>query len=81
MKSNLELLINDCLERVRRESKSDEFALFYIGREWEAHIVNPTNCVMLGEVPGEYIGTGLSPEEAVINLQEQLKINLKGNTK
>ena len=50
-----------------------DFALFCLSapREadtWEAHLGNPTQVVMLGEVEGQFIGRGATPREAIEDL-------------
>lgn len=54
-----------------------EFALFYKGSDgpdaWAAHIDNQCEHVGLGEVSGEHVGEGYTPEAAVINLIEAVK--------
>lgn len=42
-------------------------------KAWLAEIGNPVNCVSLGEVNGEYVAEGDTPEEAVENLLKLLE--------
>lgn len=50
-----------------------DFALFFSCDFWEAHLGNSSGCVMLGEVSGDFIGGGATPEAAVDRLLEKLQ--------
>lgn len=62
-------MLSDLIAQViAAKTGNKEFALFYTGDGWEAHVGNPTNCVCLGEVPGDISAGGDSAEEAVTRL-------------
>jgi hypothetical protein len=68
-------------EAIRLKQGNKEFALFYCDydehsaySQWQAHIGNPTTCVGLGEVSGEFVGEGETPEDAMAKLNIQLLI-------
>lgn len=53
---------------IEAKQGNKEFALFYINDGWEAHSGCPSLSVMLGEVGGEFIAKGATPEAAVAAL-------------
>lgn len=55
-------------ELIEACGEKEDFALFRIGDNWSAEYKNPSWAVRLGEVEGEYIGEGKTPEEAVARL-------------
>jgi len=62
---------------IEKELKSllkneNELALFLFDDEWILHVGNPTNCVMLGEVPGRFVTTGHSLSKVIDEMKDKL---------
>ena len=65
---DLRLLIDQC---IARKAGNKEFALFFDG-DWRAEIGNTSSNVSLGEIRGEFVGEGKTPEAAVTALLASL---------
>jgi len=80
--AKLSKLIAGCLE-IKQGNK--EFALFFADydeagfKPWRAEIGNTCAAVSLGESTGEFCGEGMTPKEAVIDLQAKILANERAN--
>lgn len=70
MAITIETLIQDAL---KKKIGNKELMIYWHGYEWTAEIGNPSPVVYLGESEGEYKGSGLSIEEALINMIDALR--------
>ncbi|WP_276122633.1 hypothetical protein [Pararhizobium qamdonense] len=80
--AKLSKLIAECVA-IKQGNK--EFALFYADydapgfKPWRAEIGNTSSAVSLGEAEAEFCGDGMTPKEAMIDLQTKLLTNERAN--
>jgi hypothetical protein len=78
MSNSIEDFINKIIEEKRKYGNT-EFSLTKCDDVWTAEIGNPSQYVSIGEIDGEFRGTGKTIEEALVNLLHNVEYGIRSD--